>query len=91
MYKSDDISAGCSSIWADGSITINNPSMVARPKEDNTVGSSAIKKNSVEGFRCDVLGHEHRGQVQVVQHFQHDLLAPYHGGAEGCCAPLTCQ
>ena len=44
MYKSDDISTGCSSIWADGSITINNPSMVARPKEDNTVVSSEIKK-----------------------------------------------
>ena len=71
--------------------TSTNPSMVARPKEGNTVGSSEVKKNNIEGFRCDVLGHEHPGQVQVVQHFQHDLLAPYHGGAEGCCAPLTCQ
>ena len=43
--------------------------MVARPKEGNTVGSSEVKKNNIEGFRCDVLGHEHLGQVQVVQHF----------------------
>jgi hypothetical protein len=36
-----------------------NPSMFARPKEGNTVGSSEVKKNNIEGFHCDVLGHEH--------------------------------
>jgi hypothetical protein len=77
VYKSDDISTGYSSVWADRSITINNPSMVARPKEDNTVGSFETKKTVLRAFRCDVLRHEHPGQVQVVQHFRHDQLAPY--------------